>query len=239
MMSRAARRPGRRAVAPAVCARDRDGILHLAGGARRRSRWKQLRDMLLACIDAEHREHDYRAVTVGDLDTCSIDGSLTRVPDSDANREAHSGRRAPPMIPPPTRSYASCGSAHASTRAALAVVSGPSGAAAGGSRDKGEAEQVLLDKALRDYPHVFTRRPDLDHGQELPRRPPDPADARHRHARADPRQGRHHPAADRGLRTRRLLPGQPSPAAASPSPSASSSTPSASPGLDAPGAVLP
>src|SRR5437899_2575745 len=47
-----------------------------------------LRDRLLAGIDAEHRQHDYRAVTVGDLDACSIDGSLTRVPDTPANREA-------------------------------------------------------------------------------------------------------------------------------------------------------
>ncbi len=35
-------------------------------------------------------------------------------------------------------------------------MTGPSGAAAGGGRDKGEAEQVLLDKALKDYRQVFT-----------------------------------------------------------------------------------
>ena len=45
---------------------------------------------------------------------------------------------------------------HASTRAALAVASGPSGAAASGGRDKGEAEQALLDKALKVYRHLFT-----------------------------------------------------------------------------------
>jgi hypothetical protein len=49
---------------------------------------EQLRDLLLAGIDAEHRDHDYRAVTVGDLDVGSIDGSLTRVPGTPANREA-------------------------------------------------------------------------------------------------------------------------------------------------------
>ncbi len=38
----------------------------------------------------------------------------------------------------------------------LAVTWGPSGAAAGGGRDKGEAEQALLDRALLEYPHVFT-----------------------------------------------------------------------------------
>ena len=38
------------------------------------------------------------------------------------------------------------------------MVTGPSGAAACGSRDKGEAEQVLLDKALKDHWQVFTPR---------------------------------------------------------------------------------
>jgi hypothetical protein len=111
--------------------------------------------MLLAGIDAEHREHDHRAVTVGDLDTGSIDGSLTRVPDSDANREAH-GSAGTADDSSPCPQLRELRLSHASTRATLAVVTGPSGAAAGGSRDKGEAEQVLLDKALRDYPHVFT-----------------------------------------------------------------------------------
>jgi hypothetical protein len=35
------------------------------------------------------------------------------------------------------------------------VTSGPSGASAGG-RDKGEAEQALLDKVLKDHRQVFT-----------------------------------------------------------------------------------
>jgi hypothetical protein len=47
---------------------------------------------------------------------------------------------------------------NASTRATVAVTSGPSGAAAGGRREKGEAEQVLLDKALEKYPRLFTDR---------------------------------------------------------------------------------
>ena len=116
---------------------------------------EQLRDMLLAGIDAGHREHDHRAVTVGDLDTGSIDGSLTRVPDSDANRQAY-GSAGTTDDSSPYPQLRELRLSHASTRATLAVVTGPSGAAAGGSRDKGEAEQVLLDKALRDYPHVFT-----------------------------------------------------------------------------------
>ena len=60
------------------------------------------------------------------------------------------------MTPRPTPSSGILWLSHASTRAALAVVSGPSGAAAGGGREKGEAEQALLDQALKDYPHLFT-----------------------------------------------------------------------------------
>ena len=114
---------------------------------------EELRDMVLAGIDAEHREHDYRAVTVGGLDTGSIDGSLTRVPDTPGNREAFgSAGTADDSAPYPQLRELRC--SDASTRATLAVVTGPSGA--GGSRDKGEAEQKLLDEALRDYPQVFT-----------------------------------------------------------------------------------
>jgi len=115
---------------------------------------EQLRDLVLAGVDAEHRDHDYRAVTVGDLDACSIDGSLTRVPDTPANRQAFgSAGTADDSSPYPQQRDLRL--SHASTRAALAVTSGPAGAAAGGGRDKGEAEQALLDKALEDYPHLF------------------------------------------------------------------------------------
>jgi len=118
---------------------------------------ERLRDRVLAGIDAEHREHDYRAVSAGDLDLGSIDGSLTRTPDTPANREAFgSAGTADDSAPYPQLRELRI--SHASTRAALAVVTGPSGAAAGASRDKGEAEQVLLDKALKDYPQVFTPR---------------------------------------------------------------------------------
>jgi hypothetical protein len=116
---------------------------------------QQLRDLVLAGIDAEHHEHDYRAVTAGDLDVFSIDGSLTRVPDTPANRQAFgSAGTADDSAPYPQLRELRLGSA--STRGTLAVTSGPSGAAADGGRDKGEAGQALLDKAMRDYPHVFT-----------------------------------------------------------------------------------
>ncbi|MGH3399227.1 MAG: hypothetical protein ACRDPO_31530 [Streptosporangiaceae bacterium] len=114
---------------------------------------EKLRDLVLAGVDAEHRDHDYRAVTVGDLDACSIDGSLTRVPDTPANRRAlGSAGTADDSAPYPQQR--DLWLSHASTRATLAVTSGPSGAA--GGRNKGEAEQRLLDKALENYPQLFT-----------------------------------------------------------------------------------
>jgi hypothetical protein len=116
-----------------------------------------LRDMLLAGIDAEHQDHDYRAVTVGDLDVYSADGCLTRVPDTPANRDAFgSAGTADDSSPYPQLREVRF--SNASTRATVAVTCGPSGAAAGGGREKGEAEQVLLDKALEIYPRLFTDR---------------------------------------------------------------------------------
>src|ERR1039457_20771 len=116
---------------------------------------ERLRDVLLAAIDGEHRDHDYRAVAVGDPDVYSIDGSLTRVPDPPANREAFgSAGTADDSSPCPQLREVRFGGA--STRATLAVTCGLSGAAASAGGDKGEAEQRLLDKALEKYPHLFT-----------------------------------------------------------------------------------
>jgi hypothetical protein len=85
----------------------------------------------------------------------SIDGSLTRAPGTPANRQAFgSAGTADDSSPYPQLRELRLG--NASTRATLAVACGPSGAAASGGRDKGEAEQKLLDKALERYPHLFT-----------------------------------------------------------------------------------
>jgi len=114
---------------------------------------ERLRDRLLAGVDGEHRARGWRAVMVGDLETGSIDGTLIRVPDTPGNREAFgSAGTADDSSPYPQLRDLRLSSA--STRATFGVVTGPSGA--GGSRDKGEAEQVLLDKALKDYWYLFT-----------------------------------------------------------------------------------
>jgi hypothetical protein len=113
-----------------------------------------LQARLLAAVGAEHRDHDYRAVFVGEpgheLRLGSIDGSVTRVPDSPANRAAFgSTGTADDSAPyPQVRDLLAT---DASTRAMLAVVSGPSGG------PKAEAEQALLDTMLTLYPAgVFT-----------------------------------------------------------------------------------
>ena len=114
---------------------------------------ERLRDLALAGVDGEHRSHDYRAVTAGDLEIGSIDGSLIRVPDSPANRGAFgSAGTADDSSPFPQLRELRISAA--STRATFGVTTGPAGA--GGGRDKGEAEQVLLDKALKDYRYLFT-----------------------------------------------------------------------------------
>ena len=114
---------------------------------------ERLQDLALAGVDGEHRGHDYRAVTVGDLEVGSIDGSLIRVPDSPANREAFgSAGTADDSSPFPQLRELRISAA--STRATFGAVTGPAGA--GSSRDKGEAEQVLPDRALKDYWQVFT-----------------------------------------------------------------------------------
>jgi len=114
---------------------------------------ERLQDMALADVDAEHRSHDYRAVTAGDLEVGSIDGSLIRVPDSPASRAAFgSAGTADDSSPFPQLRELRISAA--STRATFGVVTGPAGAGSGG--DKGEAEQVLLDKALKDYRYLFT-----------------------------------------------------------------------------------
>ena len=108
-----------------------------------------LQDMVLAASDAEHREHDYRAVAAGGLDLCSVDGSVTRMPDTPTNRAEFGSATSDDAAPYPQLRDLPVTSA--STRGMLAVVTGPSGG------DKAEAEQALLDRALSEYAWVFTK----------------------------------------------------------------------------------
>jgi len=108
-----------------------------------------LQDMVLAATGAEHRDHDYRAVAVGGLHLGSIDGSVTRMPDTPANRAEFGSATSEDSAPYPQ--LRDLPVTDACTRGMLAVVTGPSGG------DKAEAEQALLDRALSEYAWVFTK----------------------------------------------------------------------------------
>ena len=117
---------------------------------------EELRDMVLAGVGAEHREHDYRAVRAGDLDVGSIDGSLTRVPDTPGNREAFgSAGTADDSSPYPQLRELRI--SDASTRAALAVVSGPSGAAASGGGRRARPSRSCWTRPWTTTRYLFTR----------------------------------------------------------------------------------
>ena len=111
----------------------------------------RLRDMVLAASDAEHAGHDWRAVQVGDLARGSVDGSVTRMPDTPANR-AGFGSAGTCDDSAPYPQLRDLPVTDASTRAMLAVVTGPSGG------DKAAAEQALLDRALTEFAWVFTKK---------------------------------------------------------------------------------
>ena len=124
----------------------------------------QLQREVLAAVLTEHRDdtedddaehHDTAWVRVevgGGLRLGAIDGTVTRMPDTAANRAAFGSAGAADTGYPQIRHL------HVSdafTRATLAVVSGPAGGDKA-DRDKGEAEQALLDRALAEQPQVFT-----------------------------------------------------------------------------------
>jgi hypothetical protein len=108
---------------------------------------QQLQRELLAAVGAEHRDGGPPAVEVGGgLRVGAIDGSVTRIPDTTANRAEFGTAGAAETGYPQIRHL------HASdavTRATLAVVTGPAGG------DKAEAEQGLLDRMLTEHPEVF------------------------------------------------------------------------------------
>jgi hypothetical protein len=110
---------------------------------------ESLQQAVLTACCADHRDHDYRAVRVGGLRAGAIDGTLTRMPDTPANRAAYgSAGTADDSAPyPQLRSLLLT---DASTRGTLGVVCGPCGG------DKAEAEQKLLDKAMTEFGWLFT-----------------------------------------------------------------------------------
>jgi hypothetical protein len=130
---------------------------------------QQLQRELLAAVDTELRDpdgggdgggggHSTNAGGQGDnvgawvdvgggLRLGAIDGTVTRMPDTQANRDAFGSAGQADTGYPQIRHLPVT---DALTRATLAVVSGPSGG------DKAEAEQKLLDRALTEHPHVFT-----------------------------------------------------------------------------------
>ena len=112
---------------------------------------RRLQEMTLAAAAAAHEARDgYRAVPGLDLDVGAVDGTLTRTPDTKANRAAYgSAGTADDSSPYPQLRDLLV--SDASTRATFAVLTGPSGG------DKAEAEQKLLDRALAEYPRVFTK----------------------------------------------------------------------------------
>ena len=110
----------------------------------------RLRDTVLAASGAEHEKYDHRAIIVGDLRLGSVDGSVTRMPDTPANR-AEFGSAGTSDDSAPYPQLRDLPVTDASTRAMLAVVTGPSGG------DKATAEQALLDRALTEFAWVFTK----------------------------------------------------------------------------------
>jgi hypothetical protein len=114
---------------------------------------EELRDIVLGASWAEHEERDWRAVVIGrgrPLKASSLDGTLIRVPDTPANRAAFgsvgTGDDSSPF--PQLRALPLT---DASTRALLGMPHGPAGT------DKAAAEQKLLDAAMEQCPHLFTK----------------------------------------------------------------------------------
>src|SRR6478672_3189765 len=112
----------------------------------------QLQRELLAAVVTEHRDPALPRVEVGGgLRLGAIDGTVTRMPDTAANRAAFgTAGQAETGYPQIRHLHVS----DAFTRATLAVVAGPAGGDKAGT--KGDAEQALLDRALAEQPDVFT-----------------------------------------------------------------------------------
>jgi hypothetical protein len=124
------------------------------------SRWRtaigeaplqQLKQQWLAAVNAAGADHHDGPAGIdvgGGLQVAAIDGTVTRLADTKANRRRYGTAGTAGSGYPQIRSL------HASdafTRAGRAVVTGPAGG------DKAEAEQTLLDRMLIEYAGVFTK----------------------------------------------------------------------------------
>jgi hypothetical protein len=108
---------------------------------------QQLQRLLGGAVVAEHRDGGPVGIEVGGgLRVGALDGSVTRMPDTKANREAFGTAGAAETGYPQIRHLHG---SDAFTRGTLATVTGPSGG------DKAEAEQGLLDRMLTEQPEVF------------------------------------------------------------------------------------
>ena len=111
---------------------------------------EELRDIVLGASHAEHEDRDWRAVIIGGLKVSSADGTLIRVPDTPANRAAF-GSTGTGDDSAPFPQIRALPLNDASTRGLLGMPHGPAGT------DKAAAGQKLLDTAMEEYPHLFTR----------------------------------------------------------------------------------
>jgi hypothetical protein len=113
---------------------------------------EELLRIVLGASLREHGERDWREARAGRLRVCSLDGTLIRVPDTPANRAAFgsagTGDGSSPF--PQVRALPMN---DVSSRALLGITHGPSG----GGKGKAAGEQTLLDAAMQEYPHLFTK----------------------------------------------------------------------------------
>jgi hypothetical protein len=114
---------------------------------------EELAAVVLRAAWQEHEDRDWRAVTIGrgrPLKAGSIDGTLIRVPDTPANRAAF-GSVGTADDSSPFPQVRALPLNDVSTRGLLGMPHGPAGT------DKAAAEQKLLDTAVEQYPHLFTK----------------------------------------------------------------------------------
>ena len=114
---------------------------------------EELQAVVLRASWQEHEDRDWRAVIIGrnrPLKAGSLDGELVRGPDTPANRAGFGsvGTGGDSAADPQVRALPLT---DASTRGLLGMPHGPAGT------DKAAAEQKLLDTALQEFPHLFTK----------------------------------------------------------------------------------